>query len=68
MSETQNLLTEAEAANYLNLSRSQMKKLRARPHLPQPTFVRYGRTIRYPINGPNGLAAFVASHTVSRKA
>jgi hypothetical protein len=45
MSETQNLLTEAGAANYLGLSRSQMK-----------------------INGPNGLAAFVASHTVSRKA
>lgn len=43
-----NLLSEADAAQYLNLSASLLKASRlARPRCDGPPFVRVGRAIRY---------------------
>jgi len=57
----QNYWTVAEVAQYLRLSTSHLNKLRIyRPEL-SPPFVRFGKSVRYPVDGPKGLTAWAAA-------
>jgi hypothetical protein len=59
------VLTEAQTADYLDVSRSWLRKGRMngqREKSPTPPFVRYGRTIRYL---KRDLEAFLEQHRVT---
>jgi hypothetical protein len=48
----------AEVAGLLGLSVSHLNKLRIYHPDRSPPFVRFGRSVRYPISGPSGVLAW----------
>ena len=56
------LMTDAQAEQYLCLSRGSLAKRRCLGRSPQPDFVRIGRCIRY---SKDALDRFIAQQTVS---
>jgi hypothetical protein len=48
----------AEVAKLLGLSVSHLNKLRIYQPQRSPPFVRFGRSVRYPISGPSGVLAW----------
>ena len=57
------LLTERDAANYLNVSRVTLRRSRCYGKPEGPPFIRMGRTIRYAVND---LQKFVEDRKVDR--
>lgn len=54
-------ITVSEVAHLLNLSVSHLTKLRLYEPSRSPPFVRFGRSVRYPLHGPQGVLAWAAA-------
>lgn len=52
----------AEMARILGVSKSALEKQRSVSPEKGPPFVRFGRRVLYPISGPNGYSAWLASN------